>query len=375
MPENARLIGLKLRKAVRQLQYLLRALALVYSAARVWTVIWLVLLVLQGVLPAAQVVLTRALINGIVQALGGDVTWRALGPVLTTAIAVGLLILLAELLRTGSNWIRSVEGDIIQDHISSLVLRHSAQLDLAFYDSPDYYDRLHRARVEASYRPLALFESLGGLLQNAITFLSMLTVLVPYGPWLPLVLLASTLPALYVVLQQTVREHEWRQKTTADERRSWYYFGLLTAREAVPELRLFGLGEHFYALYNGIRRALRGQRASLIRAQAVSQFVAATFAILAAGGVLLWMGARALRGQATLGDLALFYQAFTQGQGLMRTLLHNMGQIYGHSLFLGNLFEFLALEPRITDPPAPEPLVVPLKEGIRFCDVRFRYPG
>src|SRR5207253_562649 len=81
------------------------------------------------------------------------------------------------------------------------------------------------------------------------------------------------------------------------------------------------------------------------------------------------------RGQASVGDLALFYQAFQQGLGLMRSLLDHVGQLYQNSLFLGNLYEFLSLERKVVNPPAPVPVPVPLRQGIRFRDVTFRYPG
>jgi ATP-binding cassette subfamily B protein len=84
---------------------------------------------------------------------------------------------------------------------------------------------------------------------------------------------------------------------------------------------------------------------------------------------------RALQGSATLGDLTLFYQAFQRGQGLLRTLLENVGQIYANTLFLGNLFEFLQLSSQMKDPPHPVMLQPVLKEGIRFQQVTFRYPG
>jgi ATP-binding cassette subfamily B protein len=87
------------------------------------------------------------------------------------------------------------------------------------------------------------------------------------------------------------------------------------------------------------------------------------------------MAWRAVRGLASLGDLALFYQAFQQGLRLTRSLLENVGQLYYNSLFLGNLFEFLALEPEVKDPALPAPAPVGLHSGIRFRHVTFHYPG
>jgi ATP-binding cassette subfamily B protein len=93
------------------------------------------------------------------------------------------------------------------------------------------------------------------------------------------------------------------------------------------------------------------------------------------GLVMGWIVWQVLKGRATLGELALFYQAFNQGQGLLRALLESAGQIYSNTLFLGNLFEFLQLKSQVVDPPKPMPAPYPLRQAIRFEDVTFYYPG
>jgi ATP-binding cassette subfamily B protein len=112
-----------------------------------------------------------------------------------------------------------------------------------------------------------------------------------------------------------------------------------------------------------------------MRSQGMGQLAAAILAMAFSGTALAWMVWRAVLGLITLGDLALFYQAFNRGQGLMRALLLEVGQIYSNSLFLGNLFEFLDMQPRVVDPPAPKPALAALRDGIHFRDVTFRYPG
>ena len=121
----------------------------------------------------------------------------------------------------------------------------------------------------------------------------------------------------------------------------------MTTAEAAAELRLFGLGKHFQSNYKALRQRLRGERLQLTRRQSIAELGASLIALLIIGGALGWMVWKALQGLVTLGELALIYAAFNQGQGLMRTLFENAGQLYGNSLFLGNLFEFLALQPKI----------------------------
>ena len=354
--KGAAILTSKLHRAFNQLPYLPRALGLVWAASRGWTVTWLALLVLQGLLPAATVYLTKALVDGLVQVVGAGFAWATIRPLLLTALLMGAVMLTSQLLGSVSGMIRMVQGELVGDHVRSLVHRQSVALDLAFYDLPQYYDHLHRARDQAASGPLSLVESIGALIQNGITLVTMAAILLPYGAWLPVALLASTLPALFVVLRYRSREHRRWLRTTADERRSWYYDWLLTAREAAAELRLFGLSESFQAAYRDVRRRLRAERIRLGRDEALARLLAGSAALLITGLVMAWMFWQAIEGQATLGDVALFFAAFNQGQGLMRSLLESLGQIYSNSLFLGDLFEFLGLKPQVVDPASPVPL-------------------
>lgn len=375
MADSTRILNVKLRKAAAQFAQLPRALRLVWDAAPGWTTAWAVLLLAQGLLPVATVYLVRNLVNELVVAFRANGDLRALRPAMVSAGLIAVVLLLTELLKSVSNWVRTAQSGLVQDHITALVHRQSLAADLAFYDSPDFYNHLHRAREEASYRPAILIESVGSLLQNAITLVAMAGVILRFGYWPIVVLLVGTMPALYVVLNSAVRQHQWHLLTTADERKTWYYDWLLTARDTAAELRLFALGGHFETAYRSLRRMLRGERLALTRQQSMAEFRAAVFALASSGAAIAWMGWKAVRGLVSPGDLAMFYQAFQQGLGLMNALLTNVGQIYASSLFLGGLFEFLALRPEVADPASPCPISRQKAIEIHFQSVSFRYPG
>ena len=90
---------------------------------------------------------------------------------------------------------------------------------------------------------------------------------------------------------------------------------------------------------------------------------------------MLYMLWQVVQGMLTLGDLALIYQALTQGQNLMRGLLQSVGEIYENSLFLSDLFSFLALEPAVRDPESPVAFDIESKLAVQFKEVSFTYPG
>jgi len=361
----------RLRPLIRQtltaFSYLPRALALVWHAAKGWTVAWLILLTVQGALPVATVYLTRDLVNRLVNAPLAD-----LPATLTLVVLLAVLLLLSQTLGGLTDWVRAAQSEWVKDHLTDLIHAQAAALDLSFYDSPAYADMLHRARVDAINRPVALIENLGALLQNSLTLIAMAGVLLPFGLWMPLALIVSTIPALVVAFYFTVRQHQFRVRTTSEQRRILYYDWLLTARDAATELRLFNLHHHFRAGYQTLRRKLRTEQLHLLRHQAFAELLAGGFALSITGAVMAWMTLQTLQARLPLGDLALLYQAFILGQNLTRTLLENASKIYSNSLFLQNLFEFLSLQPLIAEPAAPAPLT--LQRELRFENVRFHYP-
>ena len=364
-----------LREGLRDLRLLPRALGIVWRAARRWTVAWLVLLTVQGFLPVAVVYVSKSLVDSLVGAVGAGVSWQvARGPILLALLMASLLVA-GEVVRAMVRWVRSVQSELVRDEISERIQEKATSLDLSAFDSPEFYDRLHRARVDALSRPTALVENLGTLLQSSLTLLAMAVVLARFGWWLPLALALSTAPALWVVVRFALQQHRWRVGTTAEHRRVWYYDWLVTSREAAPELRIFQTADYFRGLFRGLRRRLRDEQLVLVRSGAFAEIAASILGLLVMGAAVIWMISRVLRGAVTLGDLAMFAGAFGQGQKLMRSLIETVGQIYGNSLFLGNLFEFLSLESKLESPPGGTAVVDAPAPSLRFRGVSFRYPG
>ena len=358
-----------------QLPHLPRALNLVWTAARWRTVVWLLLLLVQGILPVALVFLTRVLVDRLTAVAGTGGSWVEIRGALAPALLMAVLLLLGEVLRAATRWVRTIQAELVRDHVSSLIHARAIAADLAYFESPAYHDQLYRARIDSHERPVALVENLGTLLQNSLTLVAMAAVLVPFGWWVPLALVASTIPALAVVARHAIRQHRWMVDTTPQNRRTWYYDWLLCTRETAPELRLFNLGGYFSDAYQVIRGRLRQQRSDLARSEAMTATAAGVFALAVMGGVLVSMVVRTVQGTITLGGLAMFFQAFTQGQRLMRSLLETVGQIYANILFLENLFAFLAVEPEVVDPRTPVSPSPQRPPSIRFHNVSFTYPA
>lgn len=352
-----------------------RLFGLIWQASGILVVAWVAILLVQGVIPVAVVWLTKPLVDSLQTAIGAGVNRETIQPLVNTALALGTLLIASTLLKAALQWISVAQSELVQDHISDLLHAKAAELDLAFFENAEFYDRLYRVRYEAASRPLALLENFGMLAQNLITVAGIGALLLKYGVWISLVLILGTLPALWVVVRANRRQHDWWLKTTTDRRRTQYFGDLLTMGQYAAEMRLFGLAGLFRQRFRALRQQLRIERMRLFRQQTVARLGAESIAGLTTIGTIAWMVWRAILGVATLGDVALFAQAFQRGQGLVRSLLMNIGQIHSNSLFLENLFEYLDLEAVVVPPPNPVPVPRERAYSIRFDDVSFRYPG
>jgi ATP-binding cassette subfamily B protein len=363
----------RLRKLLAQFPHFRPALKLVWIAAPGWTITSIVLLLLQGLLPVVSVYLMKSVVDGITHVLRGDASPAAVRMALFVVVLAALVQLLGEILRSMAKWVRTSQSDIVQDYLHALILKKSASVDMSFYDSAEFYDHLHLAREEAKYRPIALLESVSSVLQNCLTLIAMAAVLIRFGFIIPIALVLSTLPALYVLLTYTERHHRRRIKNIQNERWAAYYSIILCMREVAAEIRIFSLGDFFISRFESLRKDWRSERLKLHKEQRSSELIAGVTGYLVSGACLAWMVWKTLQLELSLGDLAMFYTAFNQGQQLMRSLLENMRQVYENSLFLGHLFEFLGLQPQVVSTPLAEAPTT--GEGFVFHNVTFCYPG
>lgn len=358
-----------------QMSYLPYSFGLVWRSSQGWTVIWVCLFVIQGLLPAATVYLTRSVVDSLVAVAGNGISFDNIQAILVPGLAMAGIQLLTQLLQATTEFVRTAQSELVQDYISALVHRQSATIDFSCYETSEFNDYLSRARDGANTQPLTLIENCGSLLQNSITLLTMSAILLSYGLLLPIILTISILPALYVVFHLNKHQHEWWQETTTTRRKLQYYELLLTSNWTAAELRLFNLGHYFQSNYQQLRKYLREEQLKLIRNHSLGRFGAGLATLLISSLAIVWMGQQALLGIISIGDLALFYQAFTKGQAIIKSLLSNLSQIYRNSLFIGDLFTFLNLRPQLVSPVQCSSVPLKLKQGICFRQVTFRYPG
>ena len=349
--------------------YSRRAVSLVWSTNRPLTLAIAGLTALAGVLPAAVAWVGARIVDAVVTAIASTHDPQvALRYVLIEGVLVAALAIAQRLLSLCQSLLRAQLGQ----RVNVMILEKALTLELAHFEDSDFYDKLTRARREASSRPLSLVMRTFGLAQNAVSIVSFAVLLARFSPWAVVVLLLAGLPAFIAEAKfsgDAFRLFRWRSPET---RMQLYLETVLAREDHAKEVKLFGLGERFLQRYRDIfRRLYHEDRALTVRRDAWGLGLG-LIATVTLYGAYAWIAIEAVRAVITLGEMTMYLMLFRQGQAAVSGSLAAIGGMYEDNLYLSTLYEYLETEV----PPArgalargPQP-----EDGVRFENVSFSYP-
>lgn len=348
-------------------------LALVWKSGRGWTVLQLALLVLQSCIPLVALYLTKMIVDVVAAAMAGGA--QQPGRVTLLIGLVGGVAVLTVVLRALSSVVTEGQALRLSDRVQDALHSKSVEVDLQFYERPDYHDTLHRAQREAPFRPMRIVSELAQVVQGGLSLLAVTGLLFSFHWLLVVALLVTALPGVVVKARFSNRLYQWTARKTPAERLLRYLDHLLTTIESAKEIRLFGLGEVLRSRHRDLRRKITGERLGLVARRSVAEVLAQVVAIAAVTASMLVIARRALAGGVTIGDMVMYFAAFQRAQDFFREMLTGMAGLYEDNLFLADFKKFIELPPAVVDPPRPRPFPRPLKRGIEFDHVSFSYPG
>jgi ABC-type multidrug transport system fused ATPase/permease subunit len=366
--------------------YAARAIAMVWRASRPLTLSLAAMTAAAALVPPATAWAGKRIVDAVVARNAHDaLRW--------VFVEFGL-VATQTVVQRGLSFVSQVLGLRLGIDVNVAILEKAVSLDLPAFEDSEFYDKMTRARREASTRPLQLVRESFGLAQSVVTFFSYAALLVRFSPWVVLVLLAATIPATAAEMHTSRLTFQMRNRRSQQWRRMTYLEHVLANDEHAKEVKLFRLGPPLLARYRALSVALfeEDRKVAIRRSLGQTLSLLATIAFYAA---YAFMGLAAAAGRITLGNLTLYVVAFRQGQQAFQAVLASVGGIYEQNLYMANLFEFLeapTTEPSPGGRVAPEPETAapgldhaPAEPGTQrpdrrapdvvFDHVSFRYPG
>ena len=352
-------------------KYSRRAIELVWSTSHGLTIYLAVLTILAGVLPASVAFVGSRIVDSVVAAMRGG--GMDASHVLEFVMLEGILVAAIAAAQRGISFCQSLLRAQLGQRVNVMILEKALTLELQHFEDSEFYDKLTRARREASSRPLSLVMRTFGLVQNGISLISYGTLLAHFSPWAVAVLLLAGLPSFIAEAKfsgDAFRLFRWRSPET---RMQIYLETVLGREDHAKEVKLYGLGPRLLERYRDIfRRLYKEDRALTIQRDSWG-FGLGLIGTIALYGAYAWIAVSTVRHGITLGQMTMYLMLFRQGQSAVSSMLSSVSGMYEDNLYLSTLYEYLETEVPEAKGSAvhgPHP-----EDGIRFEDVTFKYPG
>ncbi len=331
----------------------------------------LILRVLVAAGPVAGGYVAARIINGVQQAIGGHGTpprfWWIVAAEVVIVVVTGMLSRLID-------FFDSLLADRYTHHVSILVMRKAAMLDLTTYEDPVYYDRLERARVQATDR-LAMIQAMGRLFQQVLSTLFFSSVLLWKAPLLILVLGVAVVPSFLGETHFAFLGYAKNFRQTPAKREMDYLRQVGGSKEAAKELKLFNLSNYFTDRFAKLSHGIYVENVALSRSRLTW---GGLFSVVGTAGYyssyiyVIW---RAINGHYSLQDFVFITASVQQAQTNLQLVFSTASGIADQALFLTDLIGFFEMKPIVVSKPDGRKIPRPIQQGFEFRDVSFAYPG
>lgn len=326
---------------------------------------------LRNLLPAALVLVARSLINSVSQAVdSGEHVLSSILPLFALGLSASILEVLS---RNLGIYFSDRLHDELALRISSDVLEHASQLDVAHFEDPGVQDVIERARQNTAGHFSKFIRGVVDTVASSVQIVSLTVVLIVIEPVVTVLLILFA--PLYLLVHSRIAQLRYETERARTTRRRWtsYYVSQLTDRAAIPENRLLDLAPLFVRKFGVLMAGFRDQNRILQRKGLSARLLFSLLAITAFYGAFAWVIYQAVVGVLEIGDVAVFGVAAFRLPRTIESVVLTATHALEHSLYITNLMEFLAVRPRIVS--GSRPIPTPTGGAIEIRHVTFRYPG
>ena len=284
-----------------------------------------------------------------------------------------LLVLLLTAAQRLNMLCQSILRALLGNKINVMILEKALTLELAQFQDSEFYDKLVRARREASSRPLSLIVKTFDLSRDVIALVTIGIFLFQFSAWASFLLLIAGVPAFAAENKFSGEAFRNQRRRSAERRMQVYLEMVLTREDGVKEVKLFQLGKHFLKRYIEIFNRIYREDRSLVLRKTAWGYILGILASLSFYFAYGWVGFSAILGIISIGQMTMYIAQFRIGQNAVTSCLTAINGMYEDNLYLSNLTEFMTHD--VPESSGSKMYGPDRLDGIRFDDVSFIYPG
>ncbi|MEO7020444.1 MAG: ABC transporter ATP-binding protein [Ktedonobacteraceae bacterium] len=353
-----------------------RVMRLVWSTSRMLTITMALLSLVSGFLPALSVVITRGVVDSVIDAALGRV--HNLNMVWFFVVAQLVVGLGQSFFSTLTNIAQQLLQELVGNRVQTMILEKANTLDLAFFEDSEFYDKLRNASDESTFKPMQMISQLFDFGKTIVTLFSMLFILLSLAWWLAVIALLMPIPSFISSSRYGWRGYRKMRHQSSERRRMMYLNRLMTTDTYNKEIKLFSLGNFFITQFKELAEELYQQDKRIVVPRYLAGFAWGSLSSLTNSAIYIYVAFQAVARVISIGSLTMYTQAAMQVSSSFQGILADLSGIYENNLFVSTLYEFLEYQPHIVSPSDPRMLERDEDTAgldVEFREVSFTYPG
>lgn len=378
-PKNIKEVPTYLKNVISKTLYRLFYIVLIVWETNPFILFAMVFMaIFNGVMPVINAYISSRLVNSLVSAFNAASVGAPsmFNTVLTLLVTLFGLMFFSGLISSVYNIFINISRELVTNHVNVKIMHKAKEIDLASYDSPEFYEKLENASREAGHRPIQIMDATFRIVSTIISMVSFIVILWAISPIAPLIVILMSVPSAIINFVYRRKNFLYMRFRSKDRRQLSYYSGLMTNKDMVKEIRIFGLSDTLIGRYTDVfKKYFSGLKKLFISEGAWNISISLVTTIINCC-MYLFIAKLVCEGAIEVGDYTLYTGALNSIAGGIGTLIATTATIYEGTLFIDNMIVFMNEKKTVA-----AAIDTPLKPArhcghqIVFENVSFRYPG
>lgn len=347
-----------------------------------WILFFMVFMaIFNGVTPVISALISSELLNSLASAYVS----ASNGMPSELSTVAGLLILqfafsfFTSMISRLSNIVTNIAGELVTNTVNLRLMHKAKTVDMASFDRPEFYEKLENARREAGMRPLQIINANFNVISTVISMVSFIVVLASVSAAAPWLIALLSIPTALINFIYRRKNFRYMRHHSKERRQMNYYSDLMTNKDMVKEVRLFGLSELFIGRYNETFQKYFAGLKKLFVGEGLWHMLSSVFSTAVNCALFLFIAKGVTEGKYEVGDYSLYTGALHSIASGIGTLISTTATIYEGTLFIDNLITFMnekvTIVPLLAEKASPRKVEHHTGHTIVFDNVSFCYPG
>lgn len=294
-------------------------------------------------------------------------TFQTLLVILSSLLVLNILNKAIESIKL---YLEGLYNEVISMKTKHQIMKKAANIDLYYFDSPDFYDEVNDVSsnsvmiIQTSFQ---VFSFIRYFVQFCIAFINLMF----WNCILPIVLVSSIIPSVIFKNKQLNSVYSFQREHMKEERKIYYILNISLKRENAKDVRIYNLFpllskkilNAWNHLYTSKKYITKRYTKILVIIDALPEIIT----IL----ILLLLGLTVVQGDQSIGEFSYLQGIIGQATAGMYMVICNYSQIYDGKIRIDNYIRFMNFQNNVKD----EGKIVLHKTAfnIEFKNVDFKY--